>query len=151
MILGNVSVGLAGNLNASNLNFVPPFTVHPPSTSGGTQYQIIPVLPLLVDDEFNITDITTGQVALNVPCCSQPIPANIIFTASIGDVLTIRATDDYPGCYGFGTFAIENLSTGVTQILVNAPETSAALPDRRTQRSTTTVPSPLTSDEGFWA
>jgi hypothetical protein len=91
---------------------------------GASQYQLTPVPPLLVDDEFIVTDIATGQVVLDVPCCSAPIPPVTTFTASIGDVLTIQAIDDLAPCYGFNSFTITNVGTGVSKVLVNGvPDT----------------------------
>jgi hypothetical protein len=111
----------------------PPATVKI-CTSGGAilacvnSYQITPVPPLLVDDEFSVINQSTSTVVLSVPCCSAPIPPVTTFTASIGDVLRITATDDHAPCYGFNTFNITNVDTGITRVLAQGVQAAGAPP-----------------------
>ena len=88
------------------------------TVAGSGQYQIYPVAPLLVDDELKIRNETTNRLVLIVSCCGRPIPTVTTISASIGDVLSIVAMDDIAPCYGFNTFMIKNVTTGVEKMLV---------------------------------
>jgi hypothetical protein len=85
-----------------------------------SEYEITPVPPLLVDDEFSVTNKTTNELVMKVPCCGAPIPSVTRFMAAKNDVLRIVATDVQPPCYGFNKFLIKNVKTSESRVLVEA-------------------------------
>ena len=106
----------------------PPPPPPPPVGDGAGNYEITPVEPYLVDDEFKVVNQTNGNVILNIPCCGAPIPSSTTFKATIGDVLRITATDVRPPCFGFNSFLIRSLRTGVIKLLIQGVQRPGAAP-----------------------
>jgi hypothetical protein len=79
-------------------------------------YTITAVAPYLADDELWVIDQTSSlTIEHTVP--GVPEVPSITFQASIGDVLEVKAQDDFPPCYGFNKLLITNNATGQSAVL----------------------------------
>jgi type VI protein secretion system component Hcp len=86
------------------------------STGTSQTYTITAVPPYLADDELWVIDKTTG-VTIEHTVPGVPELPSITFQASVGDVLEVKAQDDFPPCYGFNKLTITNNATGKSAVL----------------------------------
>jgi type VI secretion system Hcp family effector len=86
------------------------------STATYQTYTITAVPPYLADDELWVIDKTTG-VTIEHTIPGVPELPSITFQASVGDILEVKAQDDFPPCYGFNQLTITNNATGKSAVL----------------------------------